>query len=847
MIIKGVNRNIWIYDFEVFSKANWWMIVLKNYETNEKLSILNDKQKLKDFYNKYKDDIFVGYNSRGYDMWVFKGLLLNMNPCIINDEIIEKGKKGYQVVRNANKIQFYNFDVADILHSLKEYELYMGDMIKESDVPFNIDRPLTDDEIKQIEYYCTHDVDETLKVFNYKKKDFDAHLLLIETFDLEMSMFNKTKAQLSAHILNGIKQSRIDDEFDYIIQPNLKLNKYKYILDWYMNPRNKTYGRKLITNIAGVEHTLGFGGIHSAIPNYTGEGIFAHADVASLYPSLMIIYNLLSRNVIDPKKFKEIKDKRLELKKIKDPKQEALKIVINATYGISKDKNSSLYDPAMANNVCITGQLFNVDLVEKLEPYCQLIQNNTDGVVMKFENMKQLDKAKEVAHEWETRTGLELEWEIFNKIYQRDVNNYIIINPDGTYESKGCVNEKKGLNYNLPIITKSIIEYCKNGIPIEDYINNENRLIEYQMSTKASSLYLYSWYGTVKQIENNGKKCTVCDEGYKINEKVNRIFASKDDNDKGIYKVKSEYKVEKIAGTPDKCFINNEDIHDVLIPEKLDKDWYIKLAKDTLADFLGENDKPNEIKLSPEEQIINILNKHYESFFEVLEDLKQNTKLNKSQLVKFIKIDAFKDYGKVNKLLIYYNLFNMLYNKKSTKIDTLNKNNINNEVIVELLKKHSEYKEEKGTFSKLNSNEFLKEIFFSIPNTDIHIKDKIKQEFDLYDDCSLKDSNIDDNIIFIMDVNETHNPSVIAYNLNHGTCNILKIPKDIFNILEIKAEDIVLMKNIVKKPKVKVIGKDENGINLLGDKNNEYDWWLTQYEILERNYSKNGKIIDEEV
>lgn len=317
------------YDFEVFSKANWWMVVFIDVDSKEKTIILNDKNKLKEFYNIHKDDIFIGYNSRGYDQWILKGILLGKNPCKINDEIIMNDKNGYQVVKDGKKIKLNNYDVADIQHSLKQYEGFMGHMIKESDIPFDLDRSLTQDEIEKTIFYCTHDVEETIELFNEKIDDFNSHLLLIETFELPMEMFNKTKAQISAHILGGIKQSRIDDEFDYLIPNCLQLGKYKYILDWYLNPKNKTYGKKLITNIAGVEHTLGFGGIHSAIPNYKGKGIYAHADVASLYPSLMINYNLLSRNVQNPNKFKEIKDKRLELKRLKDSKQGALKIVIN--------------------------------------------------------------------------------------------------------------------------------------------------------------------------------------------------------------------------------------------------------------------------------------------------------------------------------------------------------------------------------------------------------------------------------------------------------------------------------------------------------------------------------------
>ena len=47
-----------------------------------------------------------------------------------------------------------------------------------------------------------------------------------------------------------------------------------------------------------------------------------------MYPSLMINFDLVSRNVPNPKAFSDIKDKRLELKKAKDKRQGALKLVI---------------------------------------------------------------------------------------------------------------------------------------------------------------------------------------------------------------------------------------------------------------------------------------------------------------------------------------------------------------------------------------------------------------------------------------------------------------------------------------------------------------------------------------
>ena len=90
-----------------------------------------------------------------------------------------------------------------------------------------------------------------------------------------------------------------------------------------------------------------------------------------------------------------------------------------------------------------------------------------------------------------------------------------------------------------------------------------------------------------------------------------------------------------------------------------------------------------------------------------------------------------------------------------------------------------------------------------------------------------------------MGTNDTHNPSIIAYNLKYGTCNILKVPKDIFNILPIREKDFIYSKKIERRNKIKVIGKDDKGINQIGYKENEYEWWLTQYDVIKRNIKDN--------
>ena len=563
------------YDFEVFSQD--WLVVIKDTDTRSTNKILNDPDALREIYEKNKNNIWVGYNSRSYDQYILKGILLGMDPKKINDHIIVKNLGGWQYSRAFNQIQFYNFDImTDKFKGLKQLEGFMGNDIRETTVNFNIDRKLTPKEIEETFFYCNHDVEQTMKVFINRKEEFDSQMNLIKTFKLPLKYINKTKAQLSAIILEADKREH-DDEFEITIVDTLKVEKYKSIVNWYRNPVNLDYKKKLEIEVAGVIHLFGWGGLHGARVKYQDEGIFINSDVTSFYPSLMIEYGFLSRNVRHAEKFKEIYDIRVELKKEGKKKEQApYKIVLNSTYGASKDKYNNLFDPLQANNVCINGQLLLLDLIEHVTdkiPGAKLIQSNTDGVMFKLPNEETIDIYKDVCKEWETRTRMGLEHDLIKKVIQKDVNNYIIVMDNGKIKSKGAyVKSLNSLDYDLPIVNKALMEYFISGIPVEETINNCNDLIEFQKVVKVSSKYKFSLYGD--QV---------------LNENILRVFASRSRRDPGVYKLK-KYKdtKDKIGGTPERCFIENGDIKGIKVPRKLDKQWYIDTAKKRIKDFVGE-------------------------------------------------------------------------------------------------------------------------------------------------------------------------------------------------------------------------------------------------------------------
>jgi len=555
------------FDFEVFKYD--WLVVIYDMVNKKQHVIVNDKEQLEGVYNENKQNIWIGYNSKNYDQYILKGILCDFNPYEVSAHLIEKNLPGYKFSSLFNKLPLLNFDIMTQMVGLKTLEGFMGHDIRESNVDFTIDRKLTEEELQEVIKYCRHDVEQTIEVFLQRREEFDSQLALIKAFNLPLNYIAKTKPQLSAIILGAKKAHERDDEFDLIIPDTLRLKKYKFVLDWYMNPKNRNYKNELKVEVAGVMHKFAWGGLHGAREKYQGEGFFLNIDVASFYPALMIEYGFSSRNISNPNKYREIRDTRLILKKNNDPKQLPYKTVLNSTYGAMKDKYNDLYDPRQANNVCVGGQLLLLDLIEKLEPHCEIIQSNTDGILLKLHKEDDFELIDDICYEWEKRTRMELEFEQIKKVYQKDVNNYITVDFDGKCKSKGAyVKKLNDLDYDLPIVNRAITEYLVNGIHPAKTINDCNSLREFQKIVKVSSAYKYAMHN-----------------GIKLREKTFRVFASSKISDGTLYKCKENKNPEKFANTPDKAFICNDDVRDALCPKYLDKAWYLDLAIKRLEDF----------------------------------------------------------------------------------------------------------------------------------------------------------------------------------------------------------------------------------------------------------------------
>ena len=571
--------DILVYDFEVFKK--FWCVVIAS---KEETQAITDQIQFVKFFDDHRNCIWIGYNSNHYDSYILGAVYNGFQGETLykaSQDLVELGKTKRG---GGPPEEFISYDTGDVFHSLKQLEAFMGHSIEESSIPFDYDGEFTEEMKQETIRYCTHDVLETVEVLKRRIYDFMAQKSLIETFNLPMTDYRLTKAQLTAKVLKCKKGRDLKhQEWDNKILPCVDITKYTEVLDFYSDRKNYMDGDKLEITISGVPHTFALGGIHGAVKRYHKKGQLLHIDVTSYYPSIMIQHNLLTRQSQEPKLFEEIYNKRVELKKAgKKQEQAPYKIILNSTFGIMNQEYSKAYDPQMNHNVCINGQLMLLMLLEMLEGTCDLIQSNTDGIIVDCTDRDQA-RVEEICHEWERKTKMGLSFERVSEIWQKDVNNYLIQFDDGKEEAKGAyVKFNSDLDNDMSIVNEAVREGLRkmSWKAIDDYIDSCNKpedLIKFQKIVKLSTRYSHVYIG-YNEIQNH--KCfrvfAVCDGE----------IISKAKNRDGTH--------EKYANTPESATIVFGDLADKNLRDimgrtfgiaSVDKQYYIELAKSRAMDF----------------------------------------------------------------------------------------------------------------------------------------------------------------------------------------------------------------------------------------------------------------------
>lgn len=552
MIIK--DKIVYVYDIEVF--PNIFHCTVKNTETEElhKFEISCRKNQLEELVEFFLDNIklFCGYNNIHYDNPI-------INYIIDYQEVMKY--KGYRDIcksifnlskvittSNEDNIQAWSkwkymkwFDTLDLLTmlyssklrvSLKEIQVTMQyKNVQEFVTDWQVD--LQENQFDSMIDYNINDVNSTEELLNRCKKDIDLRLSIEKEYGIDV--LNKDGVNIGMKILaqkylekTGLTWYDIKDlrsPMDVIPLKDVILPFIKYdnpILKGVLNdmknqivsPGRKGYENKFIFD--GLKYSVGVGGIHSVntpeiiIPKE--DEILIDIDVASLYPSMLIEYKFYPKH-LGPEfleVYKQIKDERIEAKHNKNKvKNETLKLALNGLSGNLQNPHNFCYSPEAVMKIRINGQLLLLMLAEKLTQLgCRIVQANTDGLFILLKK-NAYDAVNKVCRDWEQLTKLTLEEDRFKAMYQYAINDYFAITEDNKVKEKGMFITTVILGKGLTpkIIPKAVINYFKDGIPVEETIKGCQDIRDFLMSEKTGK----QWH-----VEYNNKE----------QQRTNRFYAS---------------------------------------------------------------------------------------------------------------------------------------------------------------------------------------------------------------------------------------------------------------------------------------------------------------------------------
>lgn len=599
-----------IYDFEVFPKDVMCGFLIINENHTKELFQTWDPKEIKDFYYENKNDsIFVGHNNFSYDDVILETIIKDKDPYLMSQRIVREN------IRTKCYLNFYSWDTMSVRRtpfSLKLTELISGKNIHTTDVDFDLARPLTLEEKLLTESYNKDDLEQTLYNFEKFSPQFELRLNIINTFHLDLSKgLRWTGTQLAEEVLGAIR----DDSLKYKlvkpqIWPTLQI-KNQELINWYLN--EDYMKNNILINVCGCEHTLGKGGIHAAQSQVHYKKVLYY-DVSGYYNLVMINLGLLPRTLNKEAKERYINmyHEQLTMKGIpeKANARKAYKTILLSVFGAMNNEYGKFYDPAHFYLVTLSGQLYIIDLLEKLEGLVDVVQSNTDGIMIVPKDWKDEEKIDNVVNSWEKRTGFNMEKGYLYELFQRDVNCYFALDEKGNVDYKGDV-----INYitddssygacrlfdakEPPIIAKGLIDYLLFDILPEETVQKyKKELTNFQYPCKKGT-FDYLTYDTIYLIQGKGKKLKE-ELASSIQVKpLNRVFAAKieyteegntvihtlvkhkDPNKKGASQ-------QKVSNLPESVFIYNEDITNAYeeLKAKINYQYYIDRIYEKVLEFL---------------------------------------------------------------------------------------------------------------------------------------------------------------------------------------------------------------------------------------------------------------------
>lgn len=470
----------------------------------------------------------VTFNGNNYDIPIIQAAISGVpvgqlkamsDGIILRDDRADDWLKKF----NVSPLPCDTIDLIEVAPLRGSLKVYAGRQHarKMQDLPFDPHTVLTPEQKLIVRWYCVNDTHNTLQLLKTLKENIGLRFAMSKEYGIDLR--SKSDAQIAEAVLrkelsalgHRTKPPVIPPGTEYRYQvphfirfqtPNLQ-----YALETIRNaPLIVSEGGSItlpkeISNLQipfdGAVYRMGIGGLHSSekcATHYTDtEYQLIDKDVTSYYPFIILNLGLcpghLGRDFLTV--YRNIVNRRLEAKRTgHNVVAQALKIVINGTFGKLGSKYSMLYAPDLLIQVTLTGQLSLLLFIEMLYlAGIKVVSANTDGIVIKVRK-NDLMTLEKVTAQWEKATGFETEETRYLSIHSRDVNNYIAIKqkydktlnewttiPDGTKTKGAYANPWKEAkdpsmilhkNPTTTICIEAVEEFLTKGVPIESTVRS---------------------------------------------------------------------------------------------------------------------------------------------------------------------------------------------------------------------------------------------------------------------------------------------------------------------------------------------------------------------------------------
>lgn len=566
----AIKEKLAVLDLEIY--PNYSLFAFKSYATKKLVTfelrgddaVLSDEQKRR-MRAILKTCTTFGFNSLNFDMPLIMAALNGY--CAYDlfemcEEIINENAKHWQTYRrhSLSDPAIMGYDHFDLIEPAPavgaSLKLYMARLHcpKLQDLPIKAGTTLSYKQMEETLAYCENDLDGTIAL--YEKIATPIHLRCAMSNEYGIDLRSKSDAQIAEAVMKSEvekitgrkleKQKVHPKSVRYDAPTNIRfktpilqnlfeiIKNHEFDLDGKGSIVLPEEISKYELTIGETKYQVGVGGLHSKdsglVVEPKDDEILCDRDVASYYPNIILNLKLFPKHV--GKVFLDVYDRivnrRLAAKAAKNKSTaETLKIVINGLFGKLGSMYSLFYSPDLMAKVTLSGQLYLLMLIEKLELHgIKVVSANTDGIVSKMSKGLYATYDK-ICKQWEAHTGFILEETMYKGLFSRDVNNYFALTLDGEVKGKGVFAEESlKKSPTARVVSDAVIAAVQNGTDFEEYLRSENDFTKFLHArtvnggAEVNGDYLgrvvrwaYTTEGTVIKYAKNGNKVAKSDGG----------------------------------------------------------------------------------------------------------------------------------------------------------------------------------------------------------------------------------------------------------------------------------------------------------------------------------------------